>query len=255
MTDTSALSEVDAFVQILAATPPDAVTACPSWTAHELVAHLVSGVEAIAEQAEAHLAGDSIPVFGSFAEREEGLWPIRDDELRRRLVAGERRMSAALAEELEQDPQRLVAGIGWGMPIRDVILHIRQEFAVHRWDLIGDDAIGDELLGRSELIDHSVRILADSLLAPGVAFDDGAGTPPWSVRIRAGDEPDLVVAGDGPRRTIELLPQDGGPADIRCDAAARLLLLWGRRPADATRVRSSLDPQTLWRLHGALRGF
>jgi uncharacterized protein (TIGR03083 family) len=255
MSEMTAITEVDAFVEVLAATPSDGVTACPSWTAHELVAHLVSGVEAIAEQAEAHLAGDPIPEYGSFAEREQRFWPIADEELRRRLVAGERRMSAALAEELEQDQQRVVAGIGWGMPIRDVVLHIRQEFAVHRWDLVGDDAVGDALLGRSELIDHSVRILAESLLAPGVALDDGAGTPPWSVRIRAGDEPDLVVTGDGPRRTVELLPQHGQPADIRCDAAARLLLLWGRRPADASRVRSSLDVTAMRRVHRTLRGF
>lgn len=241
------LTEIDAFVDALAAIPPDAVTGCPGWTAHELLAHLVSGVEAIAEQAEAHLAGLPIPGHGSFAEREEGFWSIADDELRDRLVAGERRMSAALAEELSQDPQQAVAGIGWGMPIRDVVLHMRQEFAVHRWDLVGDDAAGDELLGQPELLDHSVRILADALLAPGIALDDGAGTPPWSVRVRAGDEPDLVVTVDGPSRRFELLAQAGEPADVRCDPAARLLLVWGRRPANARRVQSTLDAPALGR--------
>ena len=164
-------------------------------------------------------------------------------------------MSAALAEELRQDPHRVVAGIGWGMPIRDVVLHIRQEFALHRWDLIGDDAAGDEILGRAELLDHSVRILADALLAPGIALDDGVGTTPWSVRVRTDDGPDLVIKVDGPRRTIELLPQAGERADIRCDPAARLMLLWGRRPANAGRVQAALDAPALQRLHRALRGF
>jgi hypothetical protein len=250
-----ARTEIDAFVDALAATPADAVTACPAWTAHRLVAHLVSGVEAIAEQAEAHLAGDPIPEYGSFAEREQRFWPIPDDELRDRLVVGEQRMTSALAEELRQDPQRAVAGIGWGMPIRDVMLHLRQEFAVHRWDLVGDDREGDELLGNGEFLEHSVRVLADALLAPGIALDDGSGTPPWSVRIRAGAEPDLVVRGDGARRTVELAAQDVELGDIHCDPAARLLLLWGRRPGSAARVRSTLDAPALLRVHRTLLGF
>ena len=60
-----------------------------------------------------------------------------------------------------------IQGIGWGMPISDVVLHLRQEFAIHRWDLVGDDDEGDEILARPELIDHSVRILGDPLLGLG----------------------------------------------------------------------------------------
>ena len=35
--------EAVAFAQILVATPPDRVTACNGWTAHELLAHMVAG--------------------------------------------------------------------------------------------------------------------------------------------------------------------------------------------------------------------
>ena len=61
--------EAEAFLDALDDVSPNAVTACAGWTAHELVAHLTSGVEAIAVQAESHLDGRPIPVFGSFAER------------------------------------------------------------------------------------------------------------------------------------------------------------------------------------------
>jgi hypothetical protein len=42
---------------------------------------------------------------------------------------------------------------------------------------------------------------------------------------------------------------------IDTDPAARLLLLWGRRPADSRRVRSALPAQVLTRLQTLLVGF
>ncbi len=246
--------EVDAFLDSLAEVPPNAVTACAGWTAHELVAHLVSGVEAIASQAEAHLDGRVIPEFGSFAEREVGFWGIDDDELRRRLEDGERRMTEGLHAVRARSGDTPVPGIGWGMAIDDVELHLRQEFAVHRWDLVGDDDDGDELLARPELLDHSVRILADSLLRVGRARDPRAGEP-FSTRIRAAGLPDLLIGVDDTGAHLELVDAEGADADVECDAAARLLLLWGRRPASARRVRTSLDATDLARLEVILSGF
>ena len=106
--------EIDAFLDSLAEVPPNAVTACAGWTAHELVAHLVSGVEAIASQAEAHLDGRAIPEFGSFAEREVGFWGIDDDELRRRLEDGERRMTEGLHAVRRAAATRRSPGSGGG---------------------------------------------------------------------------------------------------------------------------------------------
>jgi uncharacterized protein (TIGR03083 family) len=246
--------EIDAFLDALASVPPNAVTACAGWTAHELVAHLVSGVEAIASQAEAHLDGRAIPEFGSFAEREVGFWGIDDDDLRRRLEDGERRMTDGLHDVRARSGETPVPGIGWGMAIDDVELHLRQEFAVHRWDLVGDDDEGDELLARPELLDHSVRILADSLLRVGRTRDPLAGEP-FSTRIRAGGLPDLLVGVDDGGCRLELVDATGAEADVECDAAARLLLLWGRRPASARRVRTRLDAVGLARLEVMLSGF
>jgi uncharacterized protein (TIGR03083 family) len=246
--------EIDAFLDALADVPPNAVTACAGWTAHELVAHLVSGVEAIASQAEAHLDSRAIPEFGSFAEREVGFWGTDDDELRRRLEDGERRMTEGLHAIRGSRGDTPVPGVGWGMAIDDVELHLRQEFAVHRWDLVGDDDVGDELLARPELLDHSVRILAASLLRVGRARDPRAGEP-FSTRIRAAGLPDLLVGIDDSGGRLGLVDAAGAEADVECDAAARLLLLWGRRPASARRVRTRLGAADLARLEVILSGF
>jgi uncharacterized protein (TIGR03083 family) len=246
--------EIDAFLESLADVPPNAVTACAGWTAHELVAHLVSGVEAIASQAEAHLEGREIPEFGSFAEREIGFWGIDDAELRSRLAEGERRMTEGLHAVRAERGDAPVPGIGWGMAIDDVELHLRQEFAVHRWDLVGDDDEGDALLARPELLDHSVRILEDALLRVGRARDPQAGEP-FAARIRADGLPDLLVGVDDSGAHLELIDAADADADVECDAAARLLLLWGRRPASARRVRTTLDAAALARLEVILSGF
>lgn len=46
-----------------------------------------------------------------------------------------------------------------------------------------------------------------------------------------------------------------GPATLETDAAARVLLLWGRRPADPSRVCSRVGPETLGRLRNLLSGY
>lgn len=222
----TARREIDAFLESLADVPPNAVTACAGWTAHELVAHLVSGVEAIASQAEAHGEGREIPVFGSFAEREFAFWDVDDAVLRHRLEDGERRMTDGLHAVRASGGDTPIPGIGWGMAIDDVELHLRQEFAVHRWDLVGDDDEGDELLARPELLDHSVRLLAEPLLAAGRARDPSPDQP-FTARIRAAGERDLLIDVCETRSCLRLVEAEGGEADVECDPAARLLILLG----------------------------
>ncbi len=179
--------EIEAFLDALGGVSPNAATACSGWTAHELVAHLTSGVEAIASQTEAHIEGREIPVFGSFAEREVAFWDVDDGRLRHRLIDGERRMTEGL-------------------------------LAIHRWDLVGDDDDGDEILARRELIDHSVRILSAPLLAAGLARDPCPGAP-FTARIRSPREPDLVVEV-GLAGSRLLLVDDDVDADVECDAGS-----------------------------------
>ncbi|MGB6762164.1 hypothetical protein [Mycobacterium sp.] len=46
-----------------------------------------------------------------------------------------------------------------------------------------------------------------------------------------------------------------GPATLETDAAARVLLLWGRRPADPSRICSRVGPQSLGRVRALLAGY
>jgi hypothetical protein len=65
---------------------------------------------------------------------------------------------------------------------------------------------------------------------------------------------DVVVSADTDSITIGLVDPDG-PATLETDAAARVLLLWGRRPADPSRICSRVGPQSLGRVRALLAGY
>ncbi|KQX62712.1 maleylpyruvate isomerase N-terminal domain-containing protein [Angustibacter sp. Root456] len=248
------VSEAEAFVDALDATPPDAVTACRGWTTHELIAHLASGADAFADQVEAHLDGRPVPEFGAWDVREPPYRAMDDRTLRRRLVSAERRMSEQFRIMLDADPTVAVPDVGWGLPVAELVTHMRQEFAIHRWDLVGDDELGATILGRPDLIDHSVRLLGESLLRNGLARDPRPGEP-LEVRLRCTEQPDLVLhVESGAGRLAFAAPHDA-PNVIEMDPAARLLVLWGRHPQGAHRLRSSLTPPDLGRLQAVLVGY
>ncbi len=254
VTTASRVSEPDAFFEALDATPPDAVTACRGWTTHELIAHLTSGADAFADQVEAHLDGRPVPEFGAWEVREPPYRAMDDLTLRRRLLTAERRMSEQFRIMLDADPAAAVADVGWGLPVAELVTHMRQEFAIHRWDLVGDDELGAAILGRHDLIDHSVRLLGDSLLRNGLARDPRPHEP-LRVRLRCPDDADLVLHVEAGQGSLAFADPDDAPNVIETDPAARLLLLWGRHPQGAHRLRSSLAPSDLGRLQEVLVGY
>jgi len=246
--------EIAAFLEALDSTPPDAVTACRGWTTHEIIAHLASGADAFANQIEAHLAGRPVPEFGAWQVRETPYRAMDDSALRRRVEASEHRMSEAFAAMLADDPDARDDAVGWGLPVAELVKHMRQEYAVHRWDLIGDDQTGMDLLGQQDLLVHSVQLLGDSLLRVGLARDPEPGEP-LTARLRCSGEPDLVLSVQDGAGTLTLDGPVDAPDVIETDPAARLVMLWGRRPADARRVRSTLAPERLARLQTLLSGY
>jgi uncharacterized protein (TIGR03083 family) len=248
------VEEAAAFLDALDSAPPTAVTACRGWTAHEMVAHLASAADAFADQVGAQVSGRPVPEFGAWDVREPPYRAMDDKVLRRRLETAERRMSAAFGQLLDKDPEAAFAEVGWGLPIAELVTHMRQEFAIHRWDLIGDDELGLALLGQPQLIDHSVRLLGGDLLKHGLQRDPPA-QPPFTVVLRCAAEPDLVVDVAHGQGSIRLTPAPDADNVIETDAAARLLILWGRRPADSRRVRSRLAPADLLRLQTVLTGY
>lgn len=257
-------AEVVAFLDTLQTLPAGAVTACRGWTVHEIIAHLTAGCVAVADQAEAHACGDAVPPFGSWQERDDSYRRVDDRALRIQLDRAESRMTAALVQLARDGADPIIPGGGWGFTVSHLATHFRQEFALHRWDFIGDDAIGDELLSQPSFADHSVNFMGQWLLARGLQADPAPGKP-FDARIRGmacdgagvrgGACSDVVVRVAEGSGTLELA-EPVGRADVVCvDPAAALLLIWGRRPSDSRRIVSAMPNAGLERLMALLSGF
>jgi hypothetical protein len=95
-------------------------------------------------------------------------------------------------------------------------------------------------------LEHGVPQLANVL---DVAADtDQEAAVPWTGRT-------MKVAWFGEHmRRMDLAPP-AGRAVVESDPAARLLLLWGRRPADPGRLRSDAGPERLGRVRRLLCGY
>jgi len=102
------------------------------------------------------------------------------------------------------------------------------------------------------MTDHSVYAIGTPLLTRGVK-ELGADQRLFA-RLRVPGRDDVALTADAGRTTIELASPDG-EATLETDAAARVLLVWGRRPADPSRNRSQGGPDTLGRLRRLLSGY
>ena len=131
-------------------------------------------------------------------------------------------------------------------------MHSRSECAIHRWDMIGDDDVSQQLLSQPEITEHAVNLLGPLLLSRGCA-SGAAPAAPCSVRLRSTGQQDIIVRHDDGGAVLTMEPDDGSPA-IEADAAARLLLIWGRRPADTSRIRSSVSPAEMHHVRSLLAG-
>src|SRR5581483_3151706 len=114
--------------------------------------------------------------------------------------------------------------------------HMRSECALHRWHVAGDDDVRRQLLAQSDLLAHAVTFIGKPLLLRGLA---GAPAP-------------ILGRDRAPR--LEITKQRG-PAVLECDAAARLLLLWGRKAQPFHRLRADADDATVARLQQLLSGY
>ena len=124
--------------------------------------------------------------------------------------------------------------------------HMREELVLHGWDITGDDPAAQARLGEAWMTDHSVFAVGTPLLAKG-AKQLGLGDECIKARLRVSDTNDVVLTADANSTTIKLASIEGD-ATLETDAAARVLLLWGRRPADPSRVCSKVGPTTLGRV-------
>jgi hypothetical protein len=144
---------------------------------------------------------------------------------------------------------------GRTVPVAGLATHMRSEAAVHRWNLVGDDDVSATLLGQHVLLAHAVGFIGRPLLVRGLV-SPGYGGDRVEVRIAAREHPDhLVVRSSGGDGALALADPDARDADVEADAAARLLMLWGRRPEPFNRVQVLSGAEQLGRAQQLLSGY
>jgi uncharacterized protein (TIGR03083 family) len=242
-------TEVDAFLEALDVTPPDALTECAQWRAHEVAAHLGAGAHEIALNLEAYAEGRPVPATRGFEEREAPFRAMADSPLRAALPRSIERVAAALDAVLTVEPDAVVPWSGREMVVATFVTHLRSEFALHRFDLVGDDDTSITLLAQPELTDHAVAVLARALVSRGARPATN-----FTAAVAAPDTRDVIVVVDegGPR--LERGDVSLEPAVVG-DCAARLLLLWGRQPGDPRRLTAPGGVEALAALRSLLVGY
>lgn len=161
-------------------------------------------------------------------------------------------IAAAAARDLSPDTEIVWTGRTVTAPF--FAEHMREELILHRWDLTGDDRTAVRALNEPWMTEHSVVSVGRPLLARGRSALALAPDERFVARLRTPGTDDVVLTADTTTAGIRLAAPEG-PATIESDAAARLLLLWGRRPADPSRRHSSAGPETLRRARTLLGGY
>jgi mycothiol maleylpyruvate isomerase-like protein len=233
-------AETEALLAALHGVAPNALTACPEWTAHDIGAHLAAACEEVTRHLRAYADGRPLTSTRSFEEREAPFRGLSYARLLDALDRGEETMRAEIGAILAREPDAALRWTGRQMRVDAFLTHLRSECALHRWDLAGDDETSWRLLGNFELFKHAVTAIgAGPMTARGVAAG-AAQAGPFTARLRSDGHPDLTVTvsvsvSDAAAVRLSLAETDG-EASIVADQAARLLVLWGRMPQPAGRV-------------------
>jgi hypothetical protein len=250
--DSDRFPEWQPFIDAVQQRRPDAGTWCEAWTVRDIVIHQAGNAEELARVLGAHLEGEPVATRG-FEEREAPLRAMNDTELwaaLHRNMAHLNQVAEAAADSVSPDSD--VAWTGRTMKVPWFAEHMREELVVHGWDITGDDAAAQARMAQPWMTTHSVLAVGKPLLAKGVkALRPGERI---EARLRVADGDDVVVTAQADRTSIVLADPDG-PATLETDAAARVLLLWGRRPADPSRICSRVGPETLGRVRSLLAGY
>jgi hypothetical protein len=248
--------EAEEFLTAVDATDPTAVSACAGWTTHEIAAHVTGIAVEVIRHLEPYRQGDPVPKTRSFEEREAPLQAMPHAALLERLDHEEQRMRAVVSDVLEREPDAVIPWTGRQMAVAKFIPHLRNEHALHRWDVAGDDDVSADLLGQFELVDHSVEELGRILLVAGRKHDPDPDSE-FAVRLRSPDQRDLrVVVHDGEAALTWADDSDGtDEPGLNVDAGARHVFIWGRRPDARGHVHSQLTQSALGRLQILLSGY
>ncbi len=230
---------------------PDAGTWCEAWTVRDLVIHQAGNAAELARVLGAHLAGEPVATR-AFEEREAPLRAMNDTDLWTALLQNMAMLNdvAEAADGVPADTD--VAWTGRTMKVPWFAEHMREELVLHGWDITGDDAAAQARLAQPWMTTHSVLAVGKPLLVKGVKqLRPGERV---EARLRVPDHDDVALSATADSTTIQLA-DPAGPATLETDAAARVLLLWGRRPADPSRICSRVGPAALGRVRALLAGY
>ncbi|MHB1533090.1 MAG: hypothetical protein ACYC1D_00450 [Acidimicrobiales bacterium] len=162
-------------------------------------------------------------------------------------------MSLLIDRVLAGAPDAVIPWTGRQMSVAAFVPHMRSELALHRWDIAGDDDTSQALLGQPDLLAHAIGVLGPMLLRRGTQRD--AHPDDFAVRLRCEGQPDVRLAVDAGRAELTLTAEPSVEPFLDCDAAARLLTVWGRRPDRRGQLRSHMALAFLDRLQGHLSGY
>jgi uncharacterized protein (TIGR03083 family) len=244
--------ELSALLSTLDDCDPAALTSCAGWTVHHIAAHIAGNYEEVRRHVEAYAAGHPLAETRSWEEREPAWRALDHASLLRGVEREAERASSAVRTLLEADPDAELRWTGRTVRVSGFMTHMRSEDALHRWDIVGDDATSHTLLAQPELLRHAVTFIGRPLTLRGLRA--GAGGEEFSARVRVSGSDDLVVevvASDA-RLSID---HPAGEPTIEADAAARLLLLWGRKAAPFTRLRACAGEDAVGRVQLLLAGY
>jgi Mycothiol maleylpyruvate isomerase N-terminal domain len=249
--DSERFPEWRPFVDSVQQRRPDAGTWCEAWTVRDIVAHQTGNAEELARVLAAHLAGETVETRGF--DREDPFRAMNDTDLWYALFDRMATLNEVAEAADNVPPDADVAWTGRTMKVPWFAEHMREELVLHGWDITGDGA-AQQQLGEAWMTDHSVVAVGVPLLAKGAKQLGLGHGERVEARLRVEGSDDVVVTADADHTAIELAEPEGS-ATLQTDAAARVLLLWGRRPADPSRVCSKVGPQTLGRVRGLLSGY
>jgi hypothetical protein len=246
--------EAEAFLEVIGGTDPDAVSSCDGWTTHEIAAHVTGIAVEVNRHLDPYLQGDPVPKTRSFEEREAPLQSIGHDGLLIRLDVEEQRMRSLVADVLVGNPDSVIPWTGRRMAVAKFIPHLRNEHALHRWDVVGDDEVSITLLGQAELTEHSVDVLGQILLVAGRKRDPDPDAD-FCARLHSEGQRDLCVLVQDGTATLSWDECAPDQPSLVSDPAARQLFIWGRHPDGHGRLRSHLTQIQLARLQVLLSGY
>lgn len=254
-TSTTRPVEAEEFLTALQDLPPQALTACPEWTVHDIGAHLAGAYEEVTRHVLAYAAGTPLTSTRGFEEREAPFKQLGAAELLRTADDEEARMRREINAVIAEEPDATLWWTGRWMRVDAFLSHLRSECAIHRWDMCGDDEVSKRLLRQYDLFKHAVTAVGPGPLCRRGISKYGSELSGLTARLRTDGLPDLHVEVTRSEAAMDLVdPAD--EATIIADQAARLLLLWGRTPTTpSARLQGTGTHDDVIRLRRLLSGY